>query len=333
MNLRVVFCDVDSPPRSQSILVRADPSDTVFHLQKTLAALRPELAPHGAERVRLFAPAADRPAVGAAVPTLVLCTRPQQTLQDAGITDIADLTLYWASDLMTFQDGYAELLPRCDPRVAAAAQAAAGAARAAKAAARSNERRAFWAMAPGPWPFEAESVAFYWSHSNSYGEGEMGDSTSLSLRRDGTFRMHDHHWSDTGRKSRHSHNLRKGAFRLVPRRAPPAEDAPDDVVGSACCMPGARSAVAVADVVGKQGAQIGASFALHMMPTHSWSSHHIPPRWEDEAAFTALPKERTDPLDVAQLHLAPAEAPVVTISDRRLTGPRDSRQPREHRRL
>lgn len=241
-------------------------STAVSELQEKVLAKHSSGA-EGPERVRLFAPAGDD--FAGPVPPLVFCSRPAQTLEDLGLahSGAAAATVYWASNLMKFQDDYAQIVPKCDERVAKAIARDEAAVKSRAAQERVDARNAFWALQGTAWPFKPAGAArtYYTSHANSYGEGELGDSHSLQLLpAEGEFRLHLHRWSDTGRKSRHFHTMTKGPFRLSAEAA-------------------------------------GGGYELHMMPAFRFESAHIPPRWDDLSAFTPVARDKADPLPTAHI--------------------------------
>lgn len=117
----------------------------------------------------------------------------------------------------------------------------------------------------------------------------MGSSLWLRLvcagEAEGRFELHAHSWSDTGRKSRHTHTLHVGEWRFVPaeeRRGRTDEETPA---------------------------------ALWLMPTATWGSSTQPPiEWTDTARFHALPRESTSALALLTLHGTDA----ITVQGRRL---------------
>ncbi|KAL1519295.1 hypothetical protein AB1Y20_022822 [Prymnesium parvum] len=282
--LRVVYCDV-AQPSSRAIppFELCLPSDTTLAaLQQTLHELHPAVA-QDAARVRLFLPAAQGNST-AAEPALVFGSRPSHTLAELGLSSSASPpTVYWASELMRFQEEYATLLPACDPELANERERRAREQAQERERARAAARAAFWSLPPVAWPFAFAAPTFYWSAATSYGEGEMGESKWLQLLPErAQFRLHDHEWSDTGRKSRHTHTMSKGCFRLVPQHG---------------------------------------GFALHLMPTHRWSSYRIPPRWDDDAAFQAVRESEADPLPCATVD---TEATSVMMASHKLTRMKES---------
>ncbi|KAG8459741.1 hypothetical protein KFE25_003193 [Diacronema lutheri] len=297
--LRVVWCDVQQQRPDEEPTTLALPSAaTVAELQARLHATHPRRAP-APDRIRLFAaapptsapagaPGASRPrdgrtAVGAVLghgaadvgaageqAPLVFLSRPAQTLAEAGLArragDEAAATVYWASELMRFQDGADAIATACDPIRARAVALAAARDKAQRGAERQAARDAFWQLPTLPLPFAGRlpvgaAVRYYDGQGRHFGgDGQIGDSVLLMLlpaRYE--FRLHTHRWMDGGERTSHSHELLKGEFRLA--RGTPS------------------------------------GHALHLMPLARWASYKPPIAWEDDVAFARIPRNAADALE------------------------------------
>jgi hypothetical protein len=239
---------------------------------------------------------------------LVFLSRPSQTLAEAGLVaptatgggllptatwgglaptatggGLAVRSVYWASELMRFQEDAAAIATACDAELKQAAEEAAKRRAAALKRAAHKRMAGFWTLPLHPWPFPPEptpphshdgskqpaepTASYYGSEETFCGEEAMGESWSLSLSlASGTFRHHRHTWSDAGDKTRHTHEMIKGAYRIQPLR-------------------------------GHARAKTPGAHTLTLMPTAKLWTSKPPPRWEDEAAFTQLPRGRTEPIE------------------------------------
>lgn len=269
MDLRILWCDVDDPKISPPILLPADPTMTVKSLQDMLHKTSPGRAP-AAHSVRLFCqrgPGRDR----TPLPALSFLSRPEETIAslqlqpDTALGGGKTVTIYWASNLMKFQEeaAQASLLPQIDEEIDKRLTSAAAESAMATARELQNARDEYWALPQIPWPSDLDpsKMRFYWSEENQY---HMGESILLQLMPDGEFRKHEHSWSDGGNRTSHRHSLVKGSFRLV--------------------------------LTKERG-----TYTLHMMPARKWASYKPPVKWEDDAEFSAVPRETADPLPQGRL--------------------------------